>query len=304
MASSSGNETGLRVGFIGLGLMGKPMAKNLLAAGNHLMVASRSRGPVDELVAAGASAATGLAELAGFAEAVITMLPTPAVTSEVLLEQGLLESMRPGALLVDMGTETPELAKRIHARAEGLGIEALDAPVSGGDTGAIAGTLSIMAGGSESAFRRAAPLFRAMGTSIRHVGGAGAGQAVKAVNQVMVAGILATVAEGLALLERAEVDVPEALAALAGGRAGSTLLEVKAAQMLEHRYQPGFRVELHLKDLGIVEDFARSVGVSLPFTALATQMLRAVEASGGAMLDHCAIIEAVRGLSRLEVSGE
>lgn len=303
MTSSSGTETGLRVGFIGLGLMGKPMAKNLLAAGNRLMVASRSQGPVEELVQAGASAASGLAELAGFAEAVITMLPTPAVTRRVVLEEGLLGAMRPGALFVDMGTETPELAREIHARAEELGIDALDAPVSGGDTGAIAGTLSIMAGGGDRAFSRAAPLLGAMGTSVRHVGGPGAGQAVKAVNQVMVAGILATLAEGLTLLERAEVDIPEALAALAGGRAGSTLLEVKAAQMLQRKYQPGFRVELHLKDLGIVDEFARSSGVSLPFTALATQMLRAVEASGGAMLDHCAIIEAVRGLSRLEVSG-
>ncbi len=289
-----------KVGFIGLGLMGRPMAKRLISTGFEVMVSSRSAPPVEELAAAGAIVATSLTELAQWSQAVITMLPTPATTEQVVLSSGgVLEAMHPGSLFIDMGTETPELSRRIHDRAEALGISALDAPVSGGDIGAIAGTLSVMCGGNPDAFERAQPIFTALATSVRLVGAPGSGQVVKAVNQIMVAGILGTIAEGLSLLECSDVDVEAALVALGAGRAGSELLAIKAHQMLNRSYDPGFKVELHLKDLAIVSDFARSSGVALPITTLITQLLVAIESSGGAQLDHCAIIEAIRGLRTL-----
>ncbi len=294
-----------RIGFIGLGLMGKPMAKNLVSSGFEVMVASRSAAPVEELRQFGAIGAASLAELAHWSDAVITMLPTPVVTDQVVLKTGgVLESMRGGTILVDMGTETPDLARQIHRRGKERGVMVLDAPVSGGDTGAIAGTLSVMCGGEPEAFALAEPIFNSLASSVRLVGGPGSGQAVKAVNQIMVAGILATIAEGLALLERSDVDMDQALAALGGGRAASTLLEIKAKAMLNRSYTPGFKVELHLKDLDIVAEIARSSGVALPVTALVRQLLIAVEASGGSQLDHSAVIEAIRGLSLLELSSD
>ena len=294
-----------RIGFIGLGLMGKPMAKNLVRSGFEVTVASRSAAPVADLCKFGAIEAASLAELAQWSDAVITMLPTPTVTDQVVLRPGgVLESMREGSLLIDMGTETPALARKIYQRGYERGVMALDAPVSGGDTGEGASTLSVMCGGEADAFTLAQPIFKALASSVRLVGGPGSGQAVKAVNQVMVAGILATIAEGLALLEQSEVDMDQALAALGGGRAASTLLEIKAGAMLNRSYAPGFKVELHLKDLDIVAEIARSIGVALPVTALVRQLLVAVEASGGSQLDHSAVIEAIRGLSLLELSGD
>lgn len=294
--------SGVTVGVIGLGLMGKPMAMNLVRAGFEVLVASRSDGPVEELVTHGASSLHPT-EIARRADVVITVLPTPTVTREVLLgEDGVIASMRPGAIVIDMGTETPDLAREIHVLAGERGILALDAPVSGGDIGARAGTLSIMVGGEQPVFEAALPVLRALGSSVRLVGGPGSGQCVKAVNQILVAGALATVSEGMALLERSGVDVDEAIAALSGGRAGSAILTAKASQMLNREYAPGFKVELHLKDLGIVAEFARKAGVALPFTALAQQMLLSVEASGGGSLDHSAMVEAIRALSRLDVN--
>ncbi len=291
-----------KVGFIGLGLMGKPMAKNLLAAGFDLLVTSRSEPPILEVVELGAQRAPNLRSLAESCEFVVTMLPTPKVTNEVVLgSNGMLGSMTKGTVFIDMGTEDPALALEIYHKARTLGVCALDAPVSGGDVGAIAGTLSIMAGGDKEVFDRALPLFEALGSKISLVGGAGSGQVVKAVNQVMVAGILATIAEGLTLLEGTDVDRNEAIGALMAGRAGSNLLQAKSEQMLERRYDPGFKVDLHLKDLGIVEEFARANQVVLPVTQLAKSYLQAISFSGGGDLDHCALIEAVRGASSLHL---
>lgn len=280
--------------------MGKPMAINLLKGGFDVMVHSRSEPPVAELVGHGASKATSLPDLARWSDVMITMLPTPQVTEEVVLgETGVYESCKSGALFIDMGTETPDLAKRMYTEGKRRGIRVLDAPVSGGDIGAREGTLSVMAGGDRDVFDDAVEVFQAMASSINYVGGAGAGQSVKAANQVIVAGVLACVAEGLALLEGSDVDLDSAIQALAGGRAGSAILTAKARQMLDRSYEPGFRVELHLKDLAIVDSFARASRVALPVTALTTQLLRAVEASGGGSLDHSAIIESIRALSNL-----
>lgn len=289
-----------KIGFIGLGLMGKPMAINLLTGGFDVMVHSRSEPPIAEVVGQGASRAESLSDLARWSDAIITMLPTPQITEEVVLgATGIYASCRSGTLFIDMGTETPELAKRMYSEGKRRGIRALDAPVSGGDVGAREGTLSIMAGGDRDVFEDAVEIFGAMASSINYVGEAGAGQSVKAANQVIVAGILACVAEGLALLEGSDVDLDAAIQALAGGRAGSAILNAKARQMLDRSYEPGFRVELHLKDLAIVDSFARSSKIALPVTALTTQLLRAVEASGGGSLDHSAIIESIRALSHL-----
>ncbi|WP_245790301.1 NAD(P)-dependent oxidoreductase [Ferrithrix thermotolerans] len=290
------------MGLIGLGLMGKPMAKNLLKAGFDLTVMSRSEGPVIELETLGAKRAESYSSLGAVSEFVVTMLPTPAVTKEVVLGPGgVLGGMKPNSILIDMGTEDPALAREIYERAKEIGVSALDAPVSGGDVGAIAGTLSIMVGGDRDVFERSASVLGAMGTNISYVGGAGSGQAVKAVNQVMVAGILATIAEGLTLLERSSVDTEAALEALMAGRAGSNLLKAKARQILDQSYAPGFKVDLHLKDLGIVEAYARENSVVMPFTQLAKSYLEAVSYSGGGELDHCALVEVVRGLGDLSL---
>ncbi len=292
-----------RIGFIGLGLMGRPMAINLRKAGFEVSVWSRSQAPVHELVQHGAHAATSLHDLMSFADCVILMLPTPAVTSEVVFgDGGILEFASPGQYLIDMGTETPELARQIAQEGRAKGVKVLDAPVSGGDVGAIAGTLSIMVGGESNDVEDCRMVLEAMGRSIFHVGRAGAGQTVKAVNQIMVAGVLATVAEGMVLLEQADVEIDEALGALGGGRAGSAVLSAKAKQMLDKQYEPGFRVELHLKDLDIVSSFARASKVSLPVTALVTELFRSVAVSGGSMLDHSAIVEAIRSLRTLSFS--
>jgi 2-hydroxy-3-oxopropionate reductase len=282
--------------------MGKPMAKNLLKAGFDLTVMSRSEGPVIELETLGAKRAESYSSLGAVSEFVVTMLPTPAVTKEVVLGPGgVLGGMKPNSILIDMGTEDPALAREIYERAKEIGVSALDAPVSGGDVGAIAGTLSIMVGGDRDVFKRSASVLGAMGTNISYVGGAGSGQAVKAVNQVMVAGILATIAEGLTLLERSSVDTEAALEALMAGRAGSNLLKAKARQILDQSYAPGFKVDLHLKDLGIVEAYARENSVVMPFTQLAKSYLEAVSYSGGGELDHCALVEVVRGLGGLSL---
>jgi 2-hydroxy-3-oxopropionate reductase len=294
------NEVVMEIGFIGLGQMGLPMAINLVKGGHTVRVISRSRPPVDEALRHGALEARDFAELGGSSEVVILMLPTPSVTEAVALgPQGVIEAMGRGTTLVDMGTESPGLAHRLHQAGQPREIDVLDAPVSGGDVGAREGTLSIMVGGDAKVFERIRPAFEAMGREINLVGGVGAGQSVKAVNQVLVGGALATVAEALVLLERADVDIESALRALGGGRGGSAILTAKAAQMLERQYQPGFRVELHTKDLEIVREFARSLGVSIPLTAYVLECFRSVENSGGASLDHSAIIEVARGLQSL-----
>lgn len=282
--------------------MGKPMAINLIKAGFDVCVASRSQGPIDELKLLGAKTAQSVELLCLDSDVIITMLPTPEITRVVVLgDQGVIASMQKGTLFIDMGTESPQLAIDIDHTARKQGIHALDAPVSGGDVGAKNATLSIMVGGDPDAYERALPILKKLGSTIVRVGGVGAGQSVKAVNQIMVAGILATISEGLALLESSDVDISHALEALSSGRAGSALLSAKATQMLNRDYRPGFKVTLHLKDLNIVAEFARSRGIALPITALATQMLIAVEASGGGDLDHASIIEVTRNSSKLSL---
>jgi 2-hydroxy-3-oxopropionate reductase len=282
---------GERIGFIGLGIMGVPMARHLLAAGLPLTVHSRSAGPVDELVAAGAKRAGSPAEVARASEVVITMLPdTPDVEDVVLGNDGVASGIAAGGLVIDMSTIDPAPTRVIAESMAARGVEMLDAPVSGGEKGAIDGTLSIMVGGSDQAFARAVPLFEAMGTNIVHVGPSGAGQVTKACNQLVVAATIQAVAEALVLAERSGVDPAKVREALLGGFAGSKILEVHGQRMLDRAFEPGFRARLHRKDARIVLDAARESESSVPsFAVVAAQLDRLVDDAGRGELDHSAL---------------
>jgi 2-hydroxy-3-oxopropionate reductase len=286
------------VGFIGLGIMGRPMSVNLARAGFEVIGYSRRRESADELVAAGGTAAGSIAEITAAAEVVVLMLPdSPDVEQVVLGEDGVLAHARPGLLLIDMSTIAPQPEQAIARAAAGAGVRTLDAPVSGGEKGAIDGTLSVMVGGTAEDFEAALPVLRAVGQTIEHVGPAGAGQTVKAANQLLVAGIIELVSEALLLVEASGVDAEAAVRVLGGGLAGSRVLDNKAAGMLARSFRPGFRIDLHHKDLGIVQATARELNLSLPVTGLVTQLFVAARAQGLGSLDHSALFQVVAGLS-------
>lgn len=282
---------GERVGFIGLGIMGAPMARHLLAAGFPLTVHSRSPGPVDALVEAGAERATSPAELARTSDVVVTMLPdTPDVERVMLDDDGVTVGATAGSLVIDMSTIDPGPARAIAEQLAARDVEMLDAPVSGGERGAIDGTLSIMVGGSDGAFARAMPILRAMGKNIVHVGPSGAGQITKACNQLVVAATIEAVAEALVLAERSGVDAAKVREALLGGFAGSKILEVHGQRMLDRSFEPGFRARLHRKDARIVLDAAQAAGSPIPaFQVVAAQLDRLVDDADRGDLDHSAL---------------
>jgi 2-hydroxy-3-oxopropionate reductase len=287
-----------RIGFIGLGVMGRPMAEHLVRAGHQVTVHNRSQGPVRALVEAGAKAASSAAEAADGAEVVITMVPdSPDVEAVVLGEHGVLETARRGLLLIDMSTIRPDTAREVAEAAAARGVRFLDAPVSGGQAGAVEATLSIMVGGSAEDFQAARPLLETLGRTIVHVGPVGAGQTVKAANQLIVAGVIELVSEAIVLLEAHQVEMGPAVEVLAGGLAGNQVLERKAAGMLARRFDPGFRIDLHHKDLQIVQAAARDAGVAVPVTALVAQMLVSLRSLGRGGLDHGAILTLIEDLS-------
>jgi 2-hydroxy-3-oxopropionate reductase len=285
---------GERVGFIGLGIMGRPMARNLLAAGFDLTVHSRSAGPVDELVQAGASRASSPTEVAAASDVTITMLPdTSDVELVIAGPDGVAAGVAPGSLVIDMSTIDPEPTRTLAASLAERDVAMLDAPVSGGERGAIDAALSIMVGGDAAAFARARPVFEALAKTVVHVGPSGAGQVCKACNQLVVAATIEAVAEALALAERSGVDASKVREALLGGFAGSKILEVHGQRMLDRAFDPGFRARLHAKDARIVLDAARDVGASVPsFAAVAAQLDRLV-AEGGGELDHAGLFTLV-----------
>ncbi|MFE2038876.1 NAD(P)-dependent oxidoreductase [Streptomyces scopuliridis] len=291
----------MTIGFVGLGIMGLPMAAALLDAGHQVIGYNRSAARTDELVRRGGGTADSLAELGRRCDMVITMLPdTPDVEAVALTPEGLLTTMRPGSLLIDMSTVHPDTARRIAAAGRDRGVDTLDAPVSGGEQGAIDRVLSIMVGGEAAALDRALPYLRAMGRTVVHVGPAGAGQTVKAANQLIVAGNLAILAEALVLLDVAGLPLPTALEVLGDGLAGSRVLSQKGATMSDGAFTPGFRVALHHKDLGIALETARGHGVALPVGSVAAQEMASLVAMGAGALDHAAVISLVRLLSGVD----
>jgi 2-hydroxy-3-oxopropionate reductase len=291
-----------RIGFIGLGIMGKPMARNLMKAGYDLVVHNRSREAVDEIAGEGAIPAANPREVAEQAKIVITMLPdSPDVRDVVFGENGLSEAMGEGSLLIDMSTISPVTTLEVVEALAAKGAHALDAPVSGGDKGAIAATLSIMVGGEADDFERAKPIFEALGKTIVHVGAAGAGQTVKACNQIVVALTFEAVSEALVLGSKAGVDPHKIVQVLSGGLAGNKVLELRGESMIAHNFQPGFRINLHRKDLGIALDAGKSYNVALPATAQVNQMFTSMVASGFGDLDHSALLKHIEALAEHEV---
>jgi 2-hydroxy-3-oxopropionate reductase len=286
------------IGFIGLGIMGRPMAHNLLKASFPLVVQNRHPEVTEEFLAAGAQAIALPRDIAASCNVVITMLPGPAQVEEVLVGAGgVIEGAHAGLVAIDMSTIAPVVASTLAARLTGHGVNLLDAPVSGGDKGAIDGTLSIMVGGEEAAFSRCMPIFEALGQTIVHVGGSGAGQVVKACNQIVVALVIEAVSEALVLGSKAGVDPAKILQVLGGGLAANRVMELRGAGMLAHDFTPGGRVRFHHKDLGFALETARRFGVSLPATALVDQMFASLEARGSGDLDHSALLTCVEDLA-------
>jgi 2-hydroxy-3-oxopropionate reductase len=287
-----------RIGFIGLGIMGAPMAANLIKAGFEVTGYNRSRPAVDRLVDSGGHAGESVAEVTRDSDVVITMLPdSPDVEAVALGPGGIVESGRSGQLYLDMSTILPSTATAVAQAAQAKGIRALDAPVSGGEQGAIDAALSIMCGGAAETFEAAQPVLNALGTTVVHVGPNGSGQTVKAANQLLVAGTIELVAEAIVLLEAAGVDAAAGLRVLAGGLAGNRILDRKAAGMLARDFKPGFRVDLHHKDLGIALGVADEAGVVVPLTAAVAQLMSSLRARGDGGLDHTALLKIVEVLS-------
>jgi 2-hydroxy-3-oxopropionate reductase len=280
-----------KIGFVGLGIMGRPMARNLMREGYDLVVFNRGREKAEAMEGEGAEAAGSPAEVARECSVVITMLPgPPEVEAVVAGEDGLLAGAREGTLLVDMSTSSPALARDLTSAARRRGVGMLDAPVSGGDVGAEEGTLSIMVGGDEEDFARAKPLFEVMGETVVRVGEAGAGQITKACNQIVVALVMEAVSEALVLGSKGGVAPEKILEVLSGGLAANRVMEVKREKFLTQDFSPGGKVEFHHKDLGIALTTGREHGVSLPATALVDQMFAALMAKGRGGWDHAALI--------------
>ena len=286
------------IAFIGLGIMGKPMAENLLAAGFDVVGYNRSRPAVDELVDVGGRAAASVAEAVEHADVVATMLPdSPDVQDLLVGPDGVFAHARPGTLIVDFSSIRPDVSTALGEAGREKGFRVLDAPVSGGEVGAVQGTLSIMVGGAAADFESARPVLDALGKTVVHVGPSGAGQTVKAANQLVVAGTIELVAEAIVFLEAHGVDMVAALQVLSGGLAGNQIFERKGAGMLARNFEPGFRIALHNKDMGIVTAAAREAGVAIPLGAMVAQLIGALNAQGDGGLDHSALLKLVEQLS-------
>jgi 2-hydroxy-3-oxopropionate reductase len=288
----------MKLGFIGLGVMGAPMAAHLVAAGHDVSGYDVHPAAGEKLRAAGGRAARGVADAVAGADVVITMLPNhPQVEEVVLAAGGVLDTAEPGTLLIDMSTIRPETSIAVAEAARDRKIRVLDAPVSGGQAGAEQAALSIMVGGEAEDFAAAQPVLDALGKTIVHVGPHGAGQVVKAANQLVVGGIYGLVAEAIVLLEASGVDALRGLDVLAGGLAGSRILDLKRKSMVDRQFAPGFRIDLHHKDMGIALAAARQADVALPLTGLVAQLVAAGRAMGYGSLDHSALLKVVEQLS-------
>jgi len=290
-----------RIGFIGLGIMGKPMSKNLLKAGNELIVYDIVDAPVRELEKLGAKAAKSSKEVAEHSDLVITMLPdSPEVEKAVLGNQGVFEGIRSGSTYIDMSTISPLTTKKVAEEAKAKSLKILDAPVSGGEKGAIEATLTIMVGGPKSVFDECLPILQVMGKNIVHCGDAGSGQVVKACNQILVAGVLETASEALVLGAKAGVDPQVVLKVIAGGWA-MKVLDARGPLIFKRDFKPGFKTRLHYKDLNIALAAGSEYGVPLPVTSLIHEMMGAMKTAGRSDYDHSGIVTVLEDLAKAEV---
>ena len=290
-----------RIGFVGLGIMGKPMAKNLLKAGYELVVFDINQDAVAEVVAAGAVKAENAKAVAAQSEAVITMLPnSPHVKAAVLGSNGVLEGAKPGLILIDMSSIAPLAAQEVAAAVAAQGVEMLDAPVSGGEPKAIDGTLSIMVGGKQDVFDRCVELLSKMGKSVVRCGDIGAGNTTKLANQIIVALNIAALSEAMVLATKAGVDPELVFNAIRGGLAGSTVMEAKAPMIMAGNFKPGFKIDLHIKDLANAIETGHDVGVPLPLTASVMEILQALKVDGKGQNDHSGIAMYYEKLAKVE----
>jgi 2-hydroxy-3-oxopropionate reductase len=295
----------MKIGFIGLGIMGKPMATNLIKAGHALVVSSHNEAAAADLVELGASAAATPREIAEQVELVITMLPnSPQVRDVALSPDGIVDGARPDLIYVDMSSIAPATAQEVAEALSEHGVKMLDAPVSGGEPKAVDGTLSIMVGGDREVFDQVRDVLGAMGSSVVHVGGIGAGNTTKLANQVVVALNIAAVSEALVLAQKAGVAPDAVVEAIRGGLAGGAVLEAKAPMMLAHEFKPGFRIKLHIKDLANAIDASQEVEAPLPLTKTVLDMLNTLDAAGHGGDDHSGLVQYYESLAgtRLEDS--
>lgn len=293
----------MNIGFIGLGIMGKPMAKNLIKAGHKLVAYDIVAAAVEEVAAAGAARGVSSKDVASRTELIVTMLPDgPEVEQAVLGAEGVLEGARAGATVVDMSSISPLVSQKVAAECAARGVEFVDAPVSGGEPKAIDGTLAIMAGGKPEVFEKVVPVLRAMGSSVTLTGPVGAGNVTKLANQIIVACNIAAMGEALVLATKAGLDPEVVFNAIKGGLAGSTVLNAKAPMVMARNFKPGFRIRLHQKDLRNALLAGESLKVGLPFTSLAQQMLVALMNEGKGDLDHSAIVTFIEEMSGVEVA--
>ncbi len=292
----------MKLGFIGLGIMGTPMAGHLLSAGHELFAQSR-RGVPEVLKSAGAQACQTAAEVAAAADVIFLMVPdTPHVAEVLFGENGLDKGLRPGKTVVDMSSISPIATKEFARRIEALGCDYMDAPVSGGEVGAKAASLTIMAGASEGTFARVQPLLVLMGKNITRVGGVGDGQTCKVANQIIVALNIQAVGEALLFAAKAGADPAKVREALMGGFAASRILEVHGERMIKRTFNPGFRIELHQKDLALALEGARTLGLSLPHTASVAQLMNSCVAQGGAAWDHSGLVRSLETASHFQIA--
>lgn len=291
-----------KIGFVGLGIMGKPMSKNLLKAGYKLVVYDINESTVDEVVKAGAEKGESPLDVASKCEVIITMLPNSPHVKEVILgENGVLDGAKPGTLVIDMSSIAPLVSREIGDKLASKQIRFLDAPVSGGEPKAIEGTLSIMVGGKETDFEESLPILKCMGASAVLCGDVGAGNVTKLANQIIVAVNIAAMSEALVLATKAGVDPESVYKAIRGGLAGSTVLDAKAPLVMDRKFDPGFRINLHIKDLNNIMETAHEVGVPLPLSASVMEMMQALKVDGHGDKDHGSLVLFYEKLANIEV---
>ena len=292
----------MKIGFIGLGIMGKPMSKNLIKAGYDLIVVDRNQSVVNEVVAAGAKSVTTAKTVAEQADIIITMLPnSPHVKEVVLGKNGILEGARKGTTFIDMSSIAPLVSRELAAKLAEKGVEMLDAPVSGGEPKAIDGTMSVMVGGKQEVFDKCYPIMKAMAGSVVRTGEVGAGNITKLANQVIVALNIAAVSEALVLASKAGVEPELVFQAIRGGLAGSTVLDAKAPLMMDRKFDPGFRINLHIKDLNNALETSHEMGVPLPLTAAVMEMMQALKVDDMGDADHSSLVRYYEKMAKVEV---